>query len=296
MAARFALKAERWSAEIAPEIGGSVLSLSLDGRAVLRPTPEEAVANGEVRRTACYALVPYANRIALGRFCIGGANYALRQNFPDSAHPLHGVGWHRRWRIAGADSHRCELRLEHRPRDEDRLDWPFAFDAVQWMELDANGLSVHLSVANAGDAPAPLGLGLHPLFPRQPAQTLTFESAGVWLNGADGLPVEQVSGSVWDYSAGRAIAGESVDNDFYGWDGCARIDARDGLRISIAASRLFSMLRVFTPAGRDFFGVEPVSHLTNAINRAALQAGAMYLAPPGGRIEGAVTIGAVLPP
>jgi aldose 1-epimerase len=286
---RISLSFGQWRAEIAPEIGGSILSLTHAGRAVLRPTPDEALAERAVRRTACFPLIPYANRIAGGRFAWDGQEYRLAQNFPASPHPLHGVGWRREWQLVAADVHACVLQLVHRPRNGGEHDWPFAFDAQQKISLHADGLAVELAVTNTDEAPAPLGLGLHPLFPRRGGERLTFEASGAWRNGADMLPAATVSGDLWEHAGGQAIGAQNLDNDFVGWQGRARIESGHFPAIRIDASPIFSCLRVFTPADKDFFAVEPVSHVTDAINR---EGGSESLrVPPGVRLSGTMAIG-----
>ncbi len=283
------MSCEDWRAEVAPHIGGSILSLTRAGRAILRPTPQEGVDELAVRRTACYPLVPYANRIAGGRFFWNGAAYCLRENFPASRHPLHGVGWRRAWHVFRADEQCCELHLQHRPAGDDLHDWPFAFDATQVIRLDAAGLTLRLSITNAQSAEAPLGLGLHPLFPRGGTERLTFSAAGAWCNNAEMLPSAPVSGGPWDHSASQAIGAQALDHDFIDWRGTAVIEAPGVPAVRLGASSIFSTLRVFTPPGKDFFAVEPVSHSADAINRA--DCAGMFRAPPGACLAGSMTIG-----
>jgi aldose 1-epimerase len=282
------LSFEDWRTEIAPDIGGSILSLTRARRTVLRPTAAEAVEAGAVRRTACFPLVPYANRIAFGRFLWDGRAHHLAENFPGSPHPLHGVGWRRPWQVVSADQRSCLLRLEHRPRDGEHSDWPFAFDAEQKISLGMGGLRVDLSVINADESAAPLGLGLHPLFPRRGNERLIFGAEGAWRNGSDMLPASRVSGGVWEHAAGQSIDAQVLDNDFFGWNGTARIEADCSDPIRISASPIFSSLRVFTPANKDFFAVEPVSHSTDALNRDG--AAEALRVQPGARLSGSMTI------
>jgi aldose 1-epimerase len=128
---------------------------------------------------------------------------------------------------------------------------------------------VTLTVQNLDDGPAPAGLGLHPYFPRAGA-TLRFAATDVWLNGDDALPARAVPvPSEWDHAAGRVVGTVALDNCFAGWDGQARIGWSNGLALQIQASDALRHLIVYTPPGQDFFCVEPVSHLTDAINRVA---------------------------
>jgi aldose 1-epimerase len=212
----------------------------------------------------------------------------LAENFPASPHPLHGVGWRRPWRVVSADERSCVLRLEHRLQGGEQRDWPFAFDAEQKISLGSGGFRVELSVINADECPAPLGLGLHPLFPRHGSERLIFNAAGAWRNGSDMLPVSRVSGGLWEHATGQSIDAQELDNDFFGWKGTARIEAGWSDPIRIIASPIFSSLRVFTPAAKDFFAVEPVSHSTNAINHGG--AAELLRVPPGGCLSGTVTI------
>ena len=55
------------------------------------------------------------------------------------------------------------------------------------------------------------------------------------------------------------------DNCFEGWHGPARI--RDE-KFSLQLSSSLGYLVVFTPQDRDYFCVEPVSHVSNAIHMA----------------------------
>jgi aldose 1-epimerase len=283
---------EDWRAEVAPHIGGSILSLRRAAQPILRPTPQEAVENGSVRCTACYPLVPYANRIAQGRFRWQGVEYALPENFPGSVHPLHGVGWRRVWQIVHADAHSCRLKLEYRPAQDVAPDWPFAFDMEQEISLRAGGLTISLSVINASDSAAPLGLGLHPWFVRRGSERIQFTAAGAWRNDADMLRSTPIGVDAWNHSDGQPVGAHELDNDFFGWDGTARIESGDAPAIRITASGIFSVLRVFTPPGRESFALEPVSHLSNAINCSADAGAGMFNAAPGARLAGTVWIGA----
>jgi aldose 1-epimerase len=84
------LAAGGWSATIRPELGGAVLGLDWRGHPVLRPTPD---GSNDILETACFPLVPYANRIAGGRFAFGGHRVALPVPERFAPHALHGDGW-----------------------------------------------------------------------------------------------------------------------------------------------------------------------------------------------------------
>jgi aldose 1-epimerase len=58
-----------------------------------------------------------------------------------------------------------------------------------------------------------------------------------------------------------------LDNVFAGFRGTATIDD-DAVQRRIDADRALAFAVVYAPAGRDFVAVEPVSHETDAFNRA----------------------------
>ena len=99
---------------IAPAVGGAIAAFTVRDTPMLRPTPAAALVARDVRRTACYPLVPYSNRIATRGLRFGGHDYALARNFGDHPHAIHGVGWQRPWTVDDASSATSALlALEH---------------------------------------------------------------------------------------------------------------------------------------------------------------------------------------
>lgn len=277
-----------WIATLAPAIGGSICSLKSRGEPILRETPAEAIKTCNVRLTACYPLTPYANRIAKRQFTFGGECYHLAENFPGSPHSLHGVGWRRPWRVESVDQRSCTLALEHRLTGRATIDWPFVFDAHLQYSLGAEGLTVTESITNVSKTDAPAGIGLHAFFPRRPGQRIAFRSTAAWRNGPDMLPADRFTGGPWDYSGGRTLDADALDNDFVGWDGIARLSALKGPCVTLRASPAFNVLRLFAPPGAAFVAVEPVSHRADAINYPQDCDGPMTVLVPGATLLGQV--------
>ncbi len=143
---------------------------------------------------------------------------------------------------------------------------------------------MRLEATNRHAAPAPMGLGAHPYFPRDAAASIAFEADGVWLN-QNALPVSHVPvPAAWDHAEGRQAAREPLDNCFTGWRGVVRIP-----ELRITADRVFGNLQVFTPANADFFCIEPVSQVPDAINRPDLpEAQTMTVLAPGQTMAGSI--------
>lgn len=261
------------TALLLPALGGAIASFSFRGREVLRPTPAETA---DVRATACYPLIPYSNRIAHATLALAdGTRFPLARNFGDHPHSIHGVGWRRPWRVLHADPARALLAFEHRPVGDAARAWPFAFRATQSFVLTAMGesatLFATLAIESADARTFPFGLGWHPYFPRDGATRIGFDATGLWETDVTGLPTRHVAvRAPRRFDPPRAIAGIALDNAFTAWDGRATISGPGtGHETTIEADGALAFLVVYAPADRDFVAVEPVTHMTDAFNRAA---------------------------
>ncbi len=135
------LAAGEWRATLRPEIGGSIASLSVAGLDVLRPMPDAAT---DPLHSACFPLVPYANRIRGGRFAFGGRSVEMPRNFLPQLHSLHGIGWQRPWRLTERGEAEALLVDEY----DGTGAWPWAWRAEQHVALDEAGLSIVLTLIN----------------------------------------------------------------------------------------------------------------------------------------------------
>ncbi len=263
------LHAGQSSLTIAPEIGGAVVGWIFGADPVLRRPMPEAIIQGVSRGLAAYPLVPYSNRIANARFTFAGRSYQLARNFGDEPNSIHGVGWTSVWDVAEVSDSAARLILTHTAEGDEARGWPFPFTAELHYGLAADGLTVGLSMRNRHTEPAPAGLGLHPFFPRTPDASLRFAADGVWLNGGANLPVKhEPVPADWNHADGRHVGSATLDNLFTGWPGEALIALRPSpVVVRLTASEIFRRLVVYVPPGRSYFAVEPVSHMSDAINR-----------------------------
>lgn len=263
-----------WRATLRPELGGAVTALSWRGRDVLRPTPEGA---DDPLQTACFPLVPYANRIDGGRFVFDGRAVRLTPTPGFEPHALHGEGWRRPWSVVDADSRSVTLALEH-PRG----DWPWRWTARQDVALDEAGLSLSLSLTNTDDDPMPAGLGLHPWFIRPGEGRLMLEAGAVWRVDARLIPTALAApAGVFDWADGPRIDDAPfVDNAYAGWDGIARI-ADEARMVTLEASANAAWAHVYAPRGEGFVCIEPVTHRPDALNAPAGEASGLVVLLPG---------------
>lgn len=256
-----ALEAGDWRATVAPELGGSVLSLDWQGQPVFRPTPDGAT---DILETACFPLVPYANRIADGRFVFDGRSVQLPVLDRFAPHAIHGDGWLLPWMVENQTDRRVDMTLEWLGGQDG---WPWPWRARQTVELTDQGLTITLSITNTGDAVMPAGLGLHPYFHRHADSRLMLSAEGVWITDAREIPerlapVQEIS----DWSDGLALTDAPfVDHAYGGWMGEARVDG-GGRRVTLGAEAPARWTQIYAPVDGDFFCVEPVTHRPDAHN------------------------------
>lgn len=269
------LRNGRLALELAPHAGGSVVRFTCDGGDLLRPMSVEAMASGKGDDAALYPLVPFSNRIANGRLVFEGETFQLARNWPGVSHPMHGDGWARAWEVVRSDGASAEINYHHE-REGAQGGWPFRYRARQSYRLDDDRLTVGIALDNLEDRPVPAGIGLHPFFVRHADTVLSCRTQAVWRADAEVLPVERIAVPAdWDFACGRRVDEVALDNCFDGWDGRATI-AWPGkrLRLDLEAGAPFRHLVIYTPPGKPFFCVEPVSHANGQVGLSALAPGA----------------------
>ncbi len=277
------------SLELWPEVGGSIAAFELAGEppiALMRAASEHAAVECDATETSSFPLVPFSNRIENGRFTFQDKSVSLSPNMPPHPHPLHGHGWRSAWSVNSHGPNFAEFALRY-PAGE----WPWSYHARQRFELGRDYLEQEISVKNEGTTPMPVGLGLHPYFPRTDDVTLQAKLDKVWLGTSECIPRDLVAlPSNWDFAAGRRVQDMELDHCFTGFEGAATIDwASRRVRLKISADPLFGSLVIYVPAGQDFFCVEPVSNVNDAFNLASrgVSGTGIVVLEPGQQLQGA---------
>lgn len=266
----FELHAGALRLALRPDLGGCIAGLWHRDTPILRSSdPGQLQAS---RPSGGYPLVPYSNRLGYRRFRWKGHDFTTEPNFGDNPHSLHGVGWLRPWEIVSSSVLEVVLRYRHTPDAH----WPFAFEASQYFTLTPQSMHVEMVYTNTGDSAQPVGLGWHPYFPKRARSRLHIELSDRWESDATQLPVRKVSQPGIDSDVSHL----DFDNCFDGWRGAARIrDEKFSLQLTSSLDRLV----VFTPQNKDYFCVEPVSHVSNAIHMADPAAHGLRSVAPGER-------------
>lgn len=202
---------------------------------------------------------------------LDGRTYSLCRYVPDSPHALHGNGWQRPWHVVAQDRASAILELTHDAVGARRAEWPFPYHARHCYSLTEDALELTLCITNTGESAFPFGLGWHPHFPRTPQTVLRFNASGVWTTDATHLPVSLCAIPVaWDFHHRREVGDTILDHCFTGWSGEATIGRGNATHeVAIDADPACAFLTVFLPQGKPFMAIEPVTHMTDAFNRAA---------------------------
>jgi aldose 1-epimerase len=170
--------------------------------------------------------------------------------------------------------------LDHAPSEH----WPYAFRAAQTFELGPQALTIRMELHNSDSRAFPGGLGMHPYFAGGEGVRLRFSAERMWEMGPDQLPTRPAPAR----DGWLTVSEEALDNVFAGWDGRAEIQWPGGRRLLIEAEPVFGHVVVFTPPERDFFAVEPVSHMNDAVNRMDQPDHGLRVLQPGETLAGAV--------
>ncbi len=274
-----------YALEVLAHLGGALAGLQFQGQEVLRRAAPEI---DEPLKSSGFALMPFANRIAHGRFRIGARAVQLQPNAPDQAHPLHGQAWREPWTIEALEAEHLALVYDYTGGE-----WPWAYRARQVFTLSKSGLEVVLELQNHAAEPMPAGIGWHPYLRRTPAARLRAMVEGVWLADEQCLPTALARpGQIWDFRSAAPVPQTLVDHCYSGWNGrvelvlpeaqlCVRIEAQEPLR----------WLHVYSPPGEAFLCIEPVSHMPDALNRAEPPAvSGLRLLAPGETLRARVTL------
>lgn len=238
-----------------PAIGGAIAGFWRGDVPVLRSPDPATIATA--RDGASFALAPFSNRLGFCRFRWHGRDHRIVANVPETPHALHGVAWMRAWQVleSGADS--ATLRYVHTADEY----WPFHFTLEQQLVLTPTALEHRLRFTNTAAEPQPVGLGFHPYFAKRPRSRMHVECAERWETDPTQLPTRKVAQAGIDGD----VAHLGFDHCFEGWRGAARI--RDE-KLSLKLTSSLPYLMVYTPDPANYFCVEPVSHVPNAIHMA----------------------------
>jgi len=268
------IKNECLQVEVSPVVGASIFSMKYNREGewvdIMRPTPEEAVANKDVGSFASFNLFPYSNRIEDGLLKFKRDEYQLGD---EDNHAIHGESRTRPWQVI--ELNESSVLLEFDSAQYKDISWPFPFAARIEYKVEGNSFIVRTSLKNEGAQLMPGGMGIHPYFMRNitgevEKVKLDMETIGLypgetqiptghWVN-----PPEK-----WNFTGNRELTTEFLDNCFLAGTGPIRITWQDSnLELLIERDEIFKHVVIYCPTGEEFFALEPVTNCNNGFNMA----------------------------
>jgi aldose 1-epimerase len=256
------------------------------------PVMRDGTAHGgDPLKASCFPLLPFGNRVRDNRFTFGGQHFSLAANQPWDRHYLHGDGWLSRWDILAMTEDKATFGMRHAAGKAS----PYAYAAEIRYSLQANALSVTLTLRNEAQQPLPFGLGLHPYFPLTPLTTVQAPATGWFAEAAEFMP--GAFGPVpdaLDFAAPRRPPRHWINNGFTGWNGQADIIWPEyGVALTITGSAAFRDYFIFMSDTRfepgflqDYFCFEPMTHRADAHHAADL--GGLVVLDPGSSLSGEI--------
>lgn len=255
------LSAHDFDLEIAPLAGGGIARLDWAGLALLRPALLDAASSRDPLGLSSFPMTPYVSRITDGVFTWGDVTTQIAPNMAGGAHPLHGIGWRKPWKVLTKSREQIEIGLTHGGDD----DWPWAFETRQTFMLHDGCFEHRLSVQSRDPRAFPASLGPHPYFHAKDA-TIKFDAEALWETSGEAIPTHRACPPVvGELRAGARANTLNLDHCFDGWNGQATVQwpkHRVLLEAACALDGQFypcTRLQLYTPKGENFFCLEPVT-------------------------------------
>jgi aldose 1-epimerase len=181
---------------VEPDQGGRLAALVVEGHPLVFSAASSALQWG------AYPMVPWAGRVADGRFPFAGATHQLPTNLPP--HAAHGTGFVSSWSVLDHTGDRIDLAMDLTEP------WPFGGRVTQRIELKPDSLRLAMTVT-AGEVAMPAMVGWHPWFNR-------------FVGRPDGVAAEAElqfhPGSMYELDRRAIPTGRLVDPPPRPWDNC----------------------------------------------------------------------------
>ena len=152
------IEAEGWRAEVAPALGGNIVSLSYNGRDIYVPLKNEKQLEINPYLQGAPILLP-ANRTAGAKFGFKGNEYKLPLNEPATGAHLHGLVHRQPFTVKYCGESEIKLIYENKG---DIYPFPFLLE-VNYL-IKGNIFRQEYKVINTGKSEMPFTIALHTTF------------------------------------------------------------------------------------------------------------------------------------
>jgi len=292
------LQNEHWQVGILPETGASIAFGRVRKNGawidVLRPTPESAYGNSS--NCSSFIMLPWCNRIKDGLLRFKGDEYRLRTTKDDGT-ARHGDVRSRHWGVEHAGKTHIVLTFDS--RDHADINWPFPFSARAEYHLNEQEFTWLLGMKNEYARPAPGGFGYHPYFVRpdgeaQPQVQIPCDGQFELVDYmAVGAPV-QVEPE-FDFRQMRPLDERELNHlltDRQGSKPAHLLYPQQTIEIQMLYDPLFEHILLFTPFGKPYFAVEPMTNASDGFNLydQGIPGSGVFILSPGEERSGTVIL------
>jgi aldose 1-epimerase len=255
-----------------PASGLLGVSLSHRDEELLRRIDDLETAKRKGSTAGIPLLYPWANRLATLQYRAAGRDVVLDPaspslHFDDKGLPMHGVPWGQlSWKVVDAKPNTLLARL-----DWDRMEllalFPFPHHVEIAGDIAPHRLTLKTRIfADAGSL-VPVSFGFHPYFgiPHLPRAQwrLQFPAMRKLELDPHGIPTG-VTENVGPFDS--PLGDQSFDDSFALLGDSASFSlSGGGYSIHITLLEGFSHAQIFSPKGKDFIAVEPMTAPTNAL-------------------------------
>ena len=255
--------------QIAPEFGCAVTQFQFGERNILRDTSSLNAVATDPREAACFPCVPWFGRLT-EPLISGTKQYTIKPNLPacDIQFAIHGDGWVNAWVPSVVDENSLTCTYFHQPTHGN---FPFEYSAQQRFCATTAGMEITLGIRNESKTAMPVGLGLHPFFPRCSATRLTVNANEIWTPPSHDQPGHhRPTDATTDFRRSNTLPEKGIDRTLLGWDGTAKIENSDGVT-TIKSNAPY--IHLYAPVGQTYFCLEPITQLPGKFGTQMLNAG-----------------------
>lgn len=265
------LQNDYWQVGILPQTGASIAyaRANIDGNWIDALRPTDPANYGNPGQCASYLLIPWSNRIRDAAFRFRDQTYTLKNRYKDGT-AIHGIAKNYAWQIDSADQ--THIRLKFRSGDHADADFPFVFEAAVEYRVEEHEFIWQVTLTNSDTQPMPAGFGHHPYFPRGEGEDVQVQiPAAMQYELANNMPRAAAVPitPLLDFRALRSLDDQARDDVLTGGEANTPIRINypaKGLSLEMHTDPIFTHTVVFTPPGKPFFAVEPVTHTNDGFN------------------------------
>ncbi len=261
------LENDFWQIGILPETGASTAfgRVKIGGVWVdlMRPTDEADYGNSS--NCASFLMIPWSNRVRDARFRFNRTDYTLEVSSKDGT-AIHGDVRKRSWQVVSADQ--THIKLSFDSAEHENINFPFKFSAIAEYALEDRDFVMRLTLKNTDQQPIPGGFGHHPYFVKtsEVALDLPFDRQFILVNSLPEGPSVPITPRV-DFREAHPLGDTIMDDQLTSRQGekPSRLIYPD-VEIAMYSDPIFQHMVVFSPPGKPFYAIEPVTNANDGFN------------------------------